>query len=114
MEIVCSWNSERKNIPIPTSLVMWNEHFCRMLTLIRPLNSQLADEIEEKLKGMVAAYEVLQNVTTKLPYLLESGLVINGSESITKFLESLEKELTWSRSISSDACYLDPDGGMVC
>ncbi len=85
-----------------------------MLTLIRPINNPLADEIEERLKRMVAAYEVVQNMTTKLPYLLESGQVIKGKDTIQKFLQQLEKELDWSRSISSDSCYLDPDGGMVC
>ena len=85
-----------------------------MLTLIRPLQSKLADEIEHQLKGMVAAYEVMQNVATTLPYLLESGNVIKGKEAIQHFLETLEKELDWSRSISSDSCYLDPDGGQVC
>ncbi len=85
-----------------------------MLTLIRPLSSQLADEIEERLKDMVVAYEVMKNVTTALPYLLENGNVIKGKELIHQFLEQLEKEVNWSRSISADACYLDPDGGMVC
>ncbi len=85
-----------------------------MLTLVRPIESRLADEIEEQLKNMVAAYEVMANVATSLPYLLESGKVIKGKEAMNDFLLTLEKELNWSRSISSDSCYLDPDGGMVC
>ncbi len=85
-----------------------------MLTLIRPLNSKLADDIEHQLKNMVAAYEVIHNAANSLPYLLETGNVIKGKEAIQKFLETLEKELNWSRSISSDSCYLDPDGGQVC
>lgn len=85
-----------------------------MLTLIRPIKSKLADEIEENLKGMVAAYEVFKNVTTNFPYLLETGKVIKGENAIRKFLQDLEKDINWSRSISSDSCYLDPDGGMVC
>ena len=78
------------------------------------MSSQLADEIEERLKDMVAAYEVVKNITTQLPYLLENGNVIKGKDTISKFLEGLEKDINWSRSISADACYLDPDGGMVC
>lgn len=85
-----------------------------MLTLVRPIESRLADEIEEQLKNMVAAYEVMANVATSLPYLLESGKVIKGEEALDEFLQSYERELNWSRSISADACYLDPDGGMVC
>lgn len=85
-----------------------------MLTLVRPEESQLADEIEEQLKEMVVAHEVLANAATTLPYLLESGKVIKGKEDLNKFLLTLEKELNWSRSISADSCYLDPDGGMVC
>lgn len=85
-----------------------------MLTLVRPIENQLADEIEEQLKNMVAAHEVFANVATSLPYLLESGKVIQGKEEIHSFLRTLEKELNWSRSISGDSCYLDPDGGMVC
>lgn len=74
----------------------------------------MADEIEERLKDMVAAYEVVKNITTELPYLLENGNVIKGDKTISRFLEGLEKDMNWSRSISADACYLDPDGGMVC
>jgi len=85
-----------------------------MLTLVMPIDSRLADEIEEQLKNMVAAYEVLANVATTLPYLLESGNVIKGKEAMNDFLLTLEKELNWSRSISGDSCYLDPDGGMIC
>ena len=85
-----------------------------MLTLVRPIDSQLADDIEEQLKDMVAAYEVMANVATTLPYLLSSGKVIKGKEALNSFLNTLEKELNWSRSISADSCYLDPDGGMVC
>lgn len=85
-----------------------------MLTLVRPIESQLADEIEEQLKDMVAAYEVMSNVATSLPYLLESGKVIKGKEAVASFLLTLEKELNWMRSISADSCYLDPDGGMIC
>jgi len=85
-----------------------------MLTLIRPISNKLADEIEDRLKNMVVAYEVMRNVTTDFPYLLESGKVIKDVDSIKIFLEQLEKEINWSRSISADACYLDPDGGMVC
>ncbi|MEM9326995.1 MAG: hypothetical protein AAGA85_15110 [Bacteroidota bacterium] len=91
-----------------------NKDEITVITLIRPLQCKLADEIEQRLKGMVAAHDVMQNVATSLPYLLESGNVIKGAEAIQKFLETLEKELDWSRSISSDSCYLDPDGGQVC
>jgi hypothetical protein len=72
-----------------------------MLTLIRPLNSQLADEIEQRLVEMVTSYEVIHKEISNITYLIETGKVFKG-EAIWKFLDQYQKELRGQRSIIPD------------
>ena len=73
-----------------------------MLTLIRSSKSKTADEIEKRLKDMVAAYEVVNKEISNIPYLIESGIVMQG-DAITNFLNKYTSELKEKQSVPSDA-----------
>ena len=84
-----------------------------MLTLVRPIKSQVSDQIEQRLKDMVAAYQVIYKEVSSIPYLIETGRVFAG-KAITGFLDEYQRELNMQRSISADACETDPETGEVC
>jgi len=50
----------------------------------------------------------------KLPVIKENGTIVNGKEKIERYLLELESELNYSRSVSGDGCYYDPDSGKLC
>ncbi len=62
-----------------------------MLTLVRPTKSQIADDIEKRLRSMYAAYQVINKEISSIPYLIESGIVMQG-KAISKFLDRYQKE----------------------
>lgn len=61
-----------------------------MITLIRPIESKLSDQIEKRLKDLRAAYNVVNKEVSNIPFLIEDGIVQEG-KAIMKFLE------TWKR-----------------
>lgn len=90
-----------------------------MIELHRYKTDQFADEIEQKLDNLVVAYrseyyDENEKQSMPLPFIKESGKIIQGSGDIKEYLAELEKELTWQRSLSGDGCYIDPDSGKVC
>ncbi len=72
-----------------------------MLTLIRPEKSQLADEIEKRLKEVYAAYKVVNKTVSDITYLVESGVVMQG-EAILKYLDQNFKTSIIKKEITSD------------
>ena len=84
-----------------------------MITLIRPKNSTYADVIEDRLEHMIAAYKV-EIEETKYPYLLENQKRISWKQVIDQYLDILEREISWTNSLSADACFIDPVSGTVC
>lgn len=87
-----------------------------MITLHRKKQSETADAIENRFEELILAYRV-----EPLP---ESGRVawsitdgdtkIQDHKELDTWLEKLEKDLDWQRSISGDGCYIDPETGSVC
>ena len=73
-----------------------------MLTLLRPLTSESADQIENQLDSMMAAYEVITKEASNEPYLIQSGKVMSG-ESIVTFLKKYQPELASQKSVPSDS-----------
>ena len=94
-----------------------------MIELHRHKECDFADKIENTLDDLVLAYKTVTHTETdaqnrkpetSLPYLDESGTIISGEEDIKSYLRELSRELKEQRSISGDACYIDPKTGEIC
>ena len=95
-----------------------------MIVLHRKEEDPLADEIEQKLENLVISFRTETHNGAEshngsgsdqaLPQLEEGGQVVSGEENLNEYLDELEQELTLQRSISGDACYLDPETGKPC
>ncbi len=73
-----------------------------MLTLIRPVNSKNADDVEKQLKAMFAGYNTIHKDISDITYLIASGQVFQG-DAIKKFLDRYRKELKDQNIIPSDS-----------
>ncbi len=92
-----------------------------MLELHRLHNDPRSDEIEDRLKDMVAAYRVFHyseesasTTVAPLPHLREGDKIISTRVDTDRFLDELEKYMKVQHSYSSDACYIDPETGEIC
>ncbi len=94
-----------------------------MIELHRYKNDDYADKLEHRLEELVLAYRTVTHTEpdtqtgeqeTSLPYLDENGTMITGKEEINSYLRELSNELKEQRSISGDACYIDPQTGEIC
>lgn len=94
-----------------------------MIELHRYKNDDYADKLEHRLEELVLAYRTVTHTEpdaqtgepeTSLPYLDENGTKITGKEEINSYLRELSNELKEQRSISGDACYIDPQTGEIC
>lgn len=90
-----------------------------MLELYRSAESSLADEVEEQLEEMVAAYrtEVVADsdsvsFSDELPAIRDGEEVVTGEENLLEYLDELRDLLDeWDR-FGSDACYIEEDGSI--
>jgi len=95
-----------------------------MIEFHRCQNDNYADRIQQKLDDMVLAYKTVthrdpesdagKEPDTNLPYFDENGTKYSGKKEIETYLEELSRELEEQRSISGDACYIDPRTGEIC
>ncbi len=90
-----------------------------MITLYRAEKDQEADKIEEKLESLVVSFQseiVTDNdkADSVLPYIVEGNKRISGDSKLDKYITELERELHIQRSVTGDACYIDPDTGEIC
>ena len=94
-----------------------------MITLYYRQNSKEGLKLKERLDSLSLAYESreLQEheqpesipEDTSLPAIKENGTLVTG-DKLNAYLRELEQELSFSRSITADACYYDPDSGKLC
>lgn len=89
-----------------------------MVELFRTSESPLADEIEEQLREMVAAYrtEVVESPAEvpvdRLPAIRHGEDLVTGEEALLAYLEELRELLgEWDR-FGADACYIEDDGSI--
>lgn len=92
-----------------------------MVELHRLHNDPKADEIEDRLKEMVVAHRVHRYSEENpppddipMPCIREGEKIISGKQDTDRFLEELEKVMKVQHTISSDACYIDPETGETC
>ncbi|HMQ52047.1 MAG TPA: glutathione S-transferase N-terminal domain-containing protein [Anaerolineae bacterium] len=93
-----------------------------MIELYRPANCPSCAEIEETLRELVIAHQVIEveagqaetlPVGTSLPAFREGNRVVSGAEAIALYLRELERSVADWRRFQGDSCYLD-DSGAVC
>jgi hypothetical protein len=82
------------------------------------------DWVEDKLKDMVLAHKIIvvdddsilpNGVSPKnLPILSDGHDSWSSQEEIKRMLDDLHQDLKFSRGITSDACYIDPDNPDEC
>jgi len=97
----------------------WNIYsFSRktMIKFFRKKEQEQADLIEEQFKNLVLAYQVtiLPENDSRNWYIVDGDNTIEGEFDFEEWFRDLEDELTWQRSISGDACYIDPKSGKIC
>ncbi len=87
-----------------------------MITLYRKKNNELADSIENRFEELTLAYRVeMMPESDPYDWMIEDGdKKIKTKGDLESWLLQLEKELNWQRSLSGDACYIDPETGEVC
>lgn len=90
-----------------------------MFVLHRWKDSSRADEIQDRLEDLVVAHRVSyerprgETADLDLPILVEGDDTYVGDD-ISRRLDALESDLTFSRQISADACYVDLDNPEQC
>ncbi|PWN06145.1 hypothetical protein [Rhodohalobacter mucosus] len=85
-----------------------------MITLHRKSSDDRADRIEERLRDLVLAYRTVTDESADPCFITEGDRKILPGEDMEEWFRNLAGELEWSRSLSGDGCYIDPDSGDVC
>ena len=93
-----------------------------MITLHRHKTDPKADKIEEGQGGRGRRDPVRHRPRPPKrrpprrpgPFIVDGGEKIEGDEKITSWMRELQGDLEWERSLTGDACYLDPETGEVC
>jgi hypothetical protein len=87
-----------------------------MIKLFRKKVQKKADMIEGQFKKLVLAYEVsiLPENDSRNWYIVDGTNIIEDESSYENWFRDLDDELSWQRSITGDACYIDPKSGEIC
>lgn len=89
-----------------------------MIELHRKSPDKSSEDIEETFKDLVINYKVIEypeeEAPSTLPFIRENETQYKTKKEIERFLDELRDELNWQRSLTGDACYLDPETGEVC
>ncbi len=87
-----------------------------MIKLFRKKEQKKADEIEGQFRNLVLAYQVsiLPEDDSRNWYIVDGTNIIEDETSYEDWFRNLEDELNWQRSITGDACYIDPKSGEIC
>jgi hypothetical protein len=86
-----------------------------MIILHKVKNDPSSDELEERLNDLVLAYKTeLHEPGTDGPAIEEGDSIIRDKSELEQWIQNLEKELKWQRSLSGDGCYIDPETGEIC
>lgn len=85
-----------------------------MLTLHHKPGNTDSERIKQKLEDLCLAFKIELTDGKEAPCLSDSSGDIKGDKEIASYLEELERELNFQRSLSGDGCYIDPQSGEVC
>jgi hypothetical protein len=96
-----------------------------MITLYRVAGCDPCDEVQEVLRDLVVAHQVVNLeedqaqppvvledalTTEKLPIIADGDRLISGDEALRDYLADLTREIEQWRKFQMDACYIDDDG----
>lgn len=87
-----------------------------MITLNKKINNEFGDELESKLQNLVIAFKtkVIDENSEDEVFIIDGGKKISGKAELESWFRQLESELRWTRSLSGDACFIDPATGNTC
>jgi hypothetical protein len=95
-----------------------------MFKFYRQKSDCFANWVEEKLDEMVVAHKIIdangndplpEGITPDdLPALSDGHETWSSQSDIKEFLRELDQDLSFSRSLTSDACYVDPENPDQC
>ncbi len=86
-----------------------------MITLYKTEEDNKGEEVEKKLNDLVLSFKVeTAPGSAENCYIIDGDNTISGDENIDTWLQKLEDEIRFQRSLSGDGCYIDPDTGEVC
>lgn len=73
-------------------------------------------KLEEKLKELVVSYRITEHESSEIreAYIEEDGNEFRTGDEIRSWLEELQAELNFQRTLSGDGCYIKPDSDKHC
>lgn len=84
-----------------------------MLYLHKSTNDTLGNRVKEALLNMSVAHKQI-DIEEGESFISENDIVIKGTTNIFRYIESLNRDLEYSRSLSADACIMDNRDGSIC
>ena len=85
-----------------------------MITLYRQKGDPKADEIEDAFDELVINYDVVELEEGRETYIRDDDETLRTDQEIHDWLVELRKQLKQERSVTADACYIDPETGEFC
>ena len=87
-----------------------------MIILHLPSTKKDERNLEEQLQDLVLAYQKIEHGQDEIErsFIEEDGEYYKTDQEISRWFRSLQKDLSWQRSLSGDGCYIDPESGEVC
>ena len=84
-----------------------------MLYLHKNATDELGEKIKDYLAEISAAHKQV-DITEEESFIKENDIVIKGEINIFRFLEAYNRDLEYERSLSADACIMNPNDGTIC
>lgn len=84
-----------------------------MLYLHKNANDDLGEKIKDYLVEISAAHRQV-DITDGESFIRENDTVIKGEAGIFRYLEAFNSDLEYERSLSADACIMNPKDGTIC
>ena len=89
-----------------------------MITLYRTAQCEACDEVQDKLRELVVAHQVVDVAQERpaaladkeLPAIVDGEQVVSGQTDVTDYLAGLTREVELWRKFQSDVCYIDDEG----
>lgn len=86
-----------------------------MITVHGTKDDPETERLIHQLEDLVLSFKTeFHEEANGLPYIEENGKEIRGAKALEEWVQQLESELNWQRSLSGDGCYIDPESGKVC
>ncbi len=85
-----------------------------MIELHTHEKDEFGSELMEKMRRLRLAFKAIDLDDHTAVFVIDGNKKISGEEALNTWFRELEKELHIQRSITGDACYIDPETGKVC